>query len=429
VPPRSIVTDVPVREGSRVEGLRYGREVRWLYQAALTVFLVTIGLGMARGIGLINFEDRNQLLTHLHSGAIGWITLGILATVLWLYGGNAPRHGEEPWVSWTSGWLVVAVPLYVVAWWTGNLPFRAIAGTAVLIGIVAYVLWFLRQASTIGYRNLTTPQLGAVVGLVTLVVGSTLGVLLQIQFASNVGILNPGNAIGAHAETQISAYLVLVAMSIAYWRLIGSGRTARGTWMVWLFFLGGAVVAVALLANIIPLTILYIPLDIAGFALFLTLGWRRVVAPRWLDATAARHQAIAIPFALVYFAIFAVLIGGIATGVWKEITDIPPNLIPAAEHPLFVGMVTNTLFGLLLDLNASRRGTLVWADHVVFWGINLAVAAFTLAILLNATGAFAVIAPVLGLSIFVGIVANTMRLWSRAADVSQEPEPAEAPLA
>ena len=50
---------------------------------------------MARGIGLINFEDRNQLLTHLHSGAIGWITLGILATVLWLYGGKAPRHGEN----------------------------------------------------------------------------------------------------------------------------------------------------------------------------------------------------------------------------------------------------------------------------------------------------------------------------------------------
>ncbi|HET6819553.1 MAG TPA: hypothetical protein VFH98_03260, partial [Candidatus Limnocylindria bacterium] len=165
-----------------METLRYGREIRWLFQTGLLVFLVTIGLGMARGIGLITFEDRNQLLTHLHSGAIGWITLGIIATVLWLYGGDSEREGEEQWVSWTSFLLMAAVPLYVIAWWTGNLPFRAIAGALVLAGIFSFVLWLLRAAATIGYRNLTTPQLGAVVGLSALVIGSTLGVLLQVSY-------------------------------------------------------------------------------------------------------------------------------------------------------------------------------------------------------------------------------------------------------
>jgi hypothetical protein len=231
-----------------VKTLRYGREIRWLFQTALTIFLITIGLGMARGIGLITFEDRNQLLTHLHSGAIGWITLGILATVLWLYGGEAPRDGDERWVSWTTLLLMVAVPVYIVAWWTGNLPFRAIAGSGVLIGILSFAVWLLREAASIGYRNLTTPQLGAVVGLSALVIGSTLGVLLQISYASAT-VLLPGQAVGAHAETQVSAYLVLVAMSVAYWRLRGNDRTRRGTWMVWLFFLGGAINAVSLLAN------------------------------------------------------------------------------------------------------------------------------------------------------------------------------------
>jgi hypothetical protein len=51
----------------------------------------------------------------------------------------------------------------------------------------------------------------------------------------------------------------------------------------------------------------------------------------------------------------------------------------------------------------------------VFWGISVAVAAFTLAILFNATGTFAVITPVLGLSILVGIVTHTMRLWAAPA--------------
>jgi hypothetical protein len=171
----------------------------------------------------------------------------------------------------------------------------------------------------------------------------------------------------------VSAYLVLIAMSIAYWRLHGNDRTRGGTSMVWLFFTGGILVAIALLANILPLSILYIPLDIAAFVILLTLVWRKVVAPGWLDAGSARHYAIAIPFAMAYLVIFIYLLFGfVVLQIWKDFSEVPPNLIPASEHPLFVGMVTNTLFGLLIGL---AGGGPAWADHVVFWGVNVAVAA------------------------------------------------------
>ena len=394
-----------------MDRLRYGQEIRWLYQAALLLFLITIALGMSRGLGLIDFADRNQYLTHLHSGVIGWITLGMVATVLWIYGGPAQRSTNEQYVTWTALLLVVAVPIYIVAWWTGNLPFRAAAGAFVLLGIVSFAVWLVREAARIGYANLTTPRLGAVVGFVTLVVGSTLGVALQIQFASGSSFL-PEGAVPAHAETQITGYLVLLAMSIAYWRLHGDDRTARGTWMVWLFFVGAVFVAVAVLTNILPLTALYIPLDITAFVLLLTLTWRRVVSPGWLTAGSARHYAIAIPFALVYLVIFIYLIVGFAVlKLWPTFADVPPNLIPATEHPLFVGMVTNTLFGLLYDLNADRRRW-PWADEILFWGMNIGVAAFLVAILANAGDTFKFITPVLGLSILVGIVVHSMRLWA-----------------
>lgn len=393
--------------------LRYAKEIRWLYQTAMLMFLVTIGFGMARGIGLISFEDRSLVLTHLHSGTIGWITLGIVATVLWIYGGTAPRTPGDRWVTRIAQLLIVAVPLYIVAWWTGNLPFRAAAGALALIGIVAFAVWLVVQAGRIGYGRLSIPQLGAVVGLVTLVFGSALGVYLQIQFAA--GTLSPGsmNLIGAHAETQVSAYLVLVAMSIAYWRLVPErpARARRGKWMVWLFFFGGAIIAVALIANVVQATAAYIPLDITAFVLFLTLAWRRVVAPGWFAAGSARHYAIAIPFALLYLGIFvSVIVGFAVLRVWKDFSEIPPQLIPATEHPLFVGMVTNTLFGLLIDLNAGRRRVWPWADHVLFWGMALAVAAFTIAILLVAKPLYAIITPVLGGSILIGIIAHTLRL-------------------
>jgi len=108
--------------------------------------------------------------------------------------------------------------------------------------------------------------------------------------------------------------------------------------------------------------------------------------------------------------------------VYATAEEIPQNLIAAAAHPAFVGGVTNILFGMLWDLNRERRGMLAWADHVVFWGINLAVTAFTLAILFDATGLFAVITPVLGLSILTGIITHSLRLQAREAT-------AEAPMA
>jgi hypothetical protein len=371
---------------------------------------------MGRGLGLIDFDNRNNFLTHLHSGVIGWITLSIFAANLWLYGGTAPRRADERWVSWTSLLLIVAVPLYVVAWWTGNLPFRAIAGAGVLLGILLFVAWLVAAALKIGYRELTTPRLGAVLGLVSLVVGSTIGVLLQIQFATKAEFM-PETSVGAHAETQITAYLVLVAMAIAYWRLHGDDRTARGTWMVWLFFVGGVLIAVALLTNQVQASVMYIPLDIAAFVILLTVAWGRIVQPGWTAADSARHYAIAIPFAIVYLAVFVYLILGFALlQLWPTFEDIPANLIPASEHPLFVGAVTNTIFGLLLDLNRGRRSIWPWADHVVFWGMNLAVAAFTIALLFNAEGTVGFITPVLGLSILVGIVTHTRRMWGEAQE-------------
>jgi uncharacterized protein (DUF486 family) len=405
-----------------MDALRYRVEVRWLFQAALLMFLVTIALGMARGLGLIDFADRNQFLTHLHSGVIGWITLGIIATVLWIYGGTAQRANDQ-FVTWTTLLLIVSVPIYIAAWWTGNLPFRAAGGALVLLGILLFAGWLVGQAARIGYGRLTTPQLGAVVGFVTLVVGSTLGVLLQIQFAAGASFL-PGGTVPAHAETQVTGYLVLLAMSIAYWRLHGNDRTRRGTWMVWLFFAGAVFIAFAVLADILPLTALYIPLDITAFVLLLTLTWRRVVSPGWLTAGSARHYAVAIPFALVYLVIFIYLIMGFALlKLWPTFNDVPPNLIPASEHPLFVGMVTNTLFGLLYDLNAERRRW-PWADDVLFWGMNIAVAAFLVAILANAQDAFRIITPVLGMSLLVGIVAHSVRLWAAPA----APQSTTAPM-
>jgi hypothetical protein len=406
-----------------MHALRYGRQARWLFQAALLIFLVTIGLGMARGLGIIDFEDRNQVLTHLHSGTIGWITLGIMATVLVLYSRPGERPAPDSFLSWSCGILVITVPVYIVAWWTGNLPFRAIGGSALLVGIVMYVAWLVREAARIGYSRLTTPQMGAVIGLVTLVVGSALGVTLQIQYATDTSVL-PGDPIGAHAETQVSAYLVLVAMSLVYWGLRGNDRSARGSWMVWLFFAAGAILAISFLSGADQGAVAFIPFDLAAIVILLTLVGGRVLAPGWGDARPERHFAAAVPFALFYIGIFMfIIVGFLVFELWPTFEEIPANYIPAAEHPLFLGVVTNILFGVLLQLGRGRRDIWPWADHVVFWGLNLAVAVFTFALLFNIDGLLPFVTPVLGLSILTGIVTHSMRLWASDGLVQEPMQP------
>lgn len=193
--------------------------------------------------------------------------------------------------------------------------------------------------------------------------------------------------------------------------------------MVWLFFLGGLIVAVSLLANQVQGAGAYIPLVIAAFVLLLTLVWRRVLTPGWFIAASGRHYAAAIPFTIVYLAIFLSLIMGFAVlQIWADFSEVPPGLIPASIHPLMLGVVTNTLFGVLIDLDRDQRHIWPWADHVVFWGMNVAVAVFTLALLVQAEWAFAIITPVLGISILTGIVAHSLRINARSS-VAAAPAP------
>ena len=197
--------------------------------------------------------------------------------------------------------------------------------------------------------------------------------------------------------------------------------------MVWLFFAGGAIIAVALLANQVQGAAAYIPLDLAAFVIFLTLAWRQVLAPGWLVADSKRHFAVAIPFALLFLGIFIYLIVGFAVlQIWEDFSEVPANLIPASEHPLFVGMVTNILFGMLFELNRERRAFWPFADHVVFWGVSLGALALTIALLLGQEQLLPFITPILALSILTGIVTHSIRM-NMARDPGSEATATPAP--
>ncbi|MBI2237155.1 MAG: hypothetical protein HYU54_01335 [Actinobacteria bacterium] len=81
------------------------------------VFLLTVGIGILNGLDLIEFE-HDTLMTHVHAGTLGWITLSVFAFTLWLMGQEESVLGRGSAVL-----AAVSVPIYAVAFWVGNAVF------------------------------------------------------------------------------------------------------------------------------------------------------------------------------------------------------------------------------------------------------------------------------------------------------------------
>jgi len=60
-------------------------EVTQAFQYGLIIFTLTALLGLANATQLFGALDRNTLLTHLHSGTLGWITMGVIGIAIWIF--------------------------------------------------------------------------------------------------------------------------------------------------------------------------------------------------------------------------------------------------------------------------------------------------------------------------------------------------------
>src|SRR5438874_739566 len=197
--------------------LRYRPEIGWLLQIAMLIFVATVLIGIANGTKVFGTLDRNVLLTHVHAGTLGWITLGVAAACLWIFGGTAPRAANEGFARGLVIALAGSIPLYVIGFWSGSFVARAALSTPVFVAIIVLLGWSIREGRRIGLGRLSTPQLSTIAGLTSLVIGSSLGVYAQFAFATGQQF-DPMNIIGGHVTAQVVGFLLLLGMGlIEYW--------------------------------------------------------------------------------------------------------------------------------------------------------------------------------------------------------------------
>ena len=377
----------------------WSSSVRGLYLAAMAVFVVTVGIGIPNGLDVFE-PDRNTLLTHVHSGTLGWITLTVVATTAWLMGGIDRRLAIT---------LGVLVPVYVAAFYTGNFLLRAITGVLLLAAITWLVAWVWQA-----YRGneRTLPRLGLAVGLTVFAVGSLLGVILQVSFATSRTIL-PGDGIGAHASTMVFGYVVTSAMAVIEWIVRGTRDVPRsGVVQLGLLVVGAALLMLGLLTGATEAAGgAYLLTALISVLVFVVRVLPSAIRVDWMRAGIARAGAIASVWIVVALSMFMyVVVQFVQAG--GDQSKVNLGALIASDHAAFIGVITNLMFGLVARFAAARATLWAWADQLVFWVMNGGLAVFVVGLVLNSAEIKRVGAPAMGVAILLGLAVLAARLWS-----------------
>ncbi|HEX7197063.1 MAG TPA: hypothetical protein VF364_09565 [Candidatus Limnocylindria bacterium] len=387
----------------------WATSARTLYLVAMGVFLVTIIIGILNGADAVEF-DRNQILTHVHSGTVGWLTLTLVASAFLLFRATDRRLATT---------LAILVPVYVLAFYTGNFAFRAIGGIALLVAIGWLIVWLWGRYLG-GERTL--PRLAVTLGLTSFGYGAVIGVLIQVGLAMGIRIL-PGDTIGAHAASMTFGYLVLVAMGLIEWRLRDTrGLPVLGLVQVGALFLGGLIISISLLAGVEQAGGgLYLLTQLVAVVLFVVRIWPQALRADWMSANPARHLALASIWVVAALILFMYIVFTFITAADPE-SALPFNVLIASDHAVYIGVVTNIVLALLSLL--VLRGAPAWVSHAVFWGVNLGLVVFVSGLLLDTAEIKRIGAPVMGITLLVALGFLATRAWSGLLDTAELEAPA-----
>lgn len=372
-------------------------QIRGLLATAMAVFVITVVIGILNGLDLVDF-GHDTIITHVHAGTIGWITLSVFAFTQWVMG----RAGAGG----LSRIAMFAVPLYVLAFWSGIRWAMAVTGTAVLLvvfGFFAYAFQSYRATPR------TAPRLAIVAALLTLCIGSTLGVLIQIQRAVDVTLVPGDDAIGGHASAQVVGYLVLIGMAFAEWGLMPDAPLTKAAMtQVGLLFVGGLLTSVGALTASEPLLGAFMPMEIIAMVIFLVRIRRPAMATPWGVRSEERHFGILVPFLVANVALLIYLVSGLIGGRYDDFGAIPPWLVFAFDHAMFIGVMTNGIFALHMTLHRDRLRATPWVYDVAFFGMNLGLLGFVLGLLMDSAVVKRIASPVMGLSILTVLAVLAM---------------------
>ena len=394
----------------RQPSLHVGEAV--LMAGSLVMLVASGAIGLRLGVG--SPTSSATLHLHVHAGALGWMTLGVLGVASVMVGWPTDADGtRRGWPGVLLSILTVAAVTWFVVEDGLGAGLVAWSGAAALAAIVADVVWLAARWGRSG-RVLTEPVLGMAAALILLVAGTALGA----GAAGNVGAT--GELGSTHAVVLSFPFVLLAATSIVEWsvdaRLVGTSHELGTVELVQvgLLVLGAAALFAGFAANNLALTEANVPLQVGGIAIFLWRVGRRLFDTSWYRAGRSWLATCCVLLA-AEAGLFAHVVFEIARQRYVSINLVPPWLLFVLDHLTFVGIGTAALFGALAAMTEGAPDPGQWSDAPAASGVVLGIGLTAAGISMASQVAEAVGASLLGLSLLVAAVAAAVRvahLWA-----------------
>jgi hypothetical protein len=382
-------------------------QAQLMFRAALIIFLVTIVIGILNGLDLWD-PPRSLLLTHVHAGTLGWITLAVIGAALRMFGDSAgdraTRSGSRLAIA-----TIVATVLYVAAFAIGSGIYRPITGTLMLATVVWALGWVVGRRR---HTPTTVPAVAMLLSLVSLVIGSVLGVLLGIFIANGslpgLSAEAASNLAGAHPPAMLVGYLVLAGTAVAEWLLVGDPGPGRpsltGVGVAFGLFLSGVLFNVAFIADAEQLIQIASMLEVVGIVVFIGRMWPALRPAAWRGAGSGAYARISVVFLAVGIGLLVYLVQLFVSGRIDPEAGEGTHLLIAFDHAMFIGVMTNALLGVIgagIPFDTRRR--------LVLWGVNLGLAGFLVGLVAESSAVKRISTPIMGAALLLAVYEHLMR--------------------
>ncbi|MFP3907257.1 MAG: hypothetical protein ACLFWR_09510 [Acidimicrobiales bacterium] len=377
----------------------------------MLIFVYTIGIGILNGLDLVEFS-RQQLLSHLHGGTLGWMTLAIIGATQWLFvdQGAAISERSARTVRWFAYLAAIAIPLYVLAFATTFGIGRPLGGTATLIALIGIAVWSFGRVREV---MLTVPRLLILLGLTSSVIGGGFGVLNGFAIAFGWTWVSE-SLFEAHPGTMEIGFTMPVAMALAEWGMrIGTPDEKPNRWGIAqasLMLVAFVWVLGFILAGQEELVGIGIMFGIVAIAIFFG-RMRRFVRNTPLTVRAPGRHALA---GGVLLGVTMVYIFLAISAVQGDFAAMPRGQALSFIHLLAIGSTTNALLAFVTHLS-RRVSDVSTIDDVIFWGVNIGLIGFVVALTTDVRGLIVVFVPIMGLALLVAIGAHLLPLGNEPA--------------
>jgi hypothetical protein len=391
-----------------------------LFVVAMVLFVFTIVVGILNGTD-VYLPDHDTLMTHVHAGTLGFITMSVAATAMLVFTEGRELGDSDTRRARILAWsLATAIVLYVIAFGLGNhIPGdriqRPIFGTLLFVVVLWFGWWLYTQNRASGRSNVV--RLGIGLAWVSLIIGSTLGILLGIFSARGeipgLGDKAAASLADAHPPSMVIGFLILAAVSITEW-LIRESRPYRddrwGVAQMLIIFVAGILVIISLVGDIQPLIGLANVMEIFAVGVVVARLRHELAPSGWREAGVGVYGRVSIGFLIVNLAVLTYLVTQIISEAmdFDALTEAQEGLLLTLDHLMFVGVMALALFGVMAKGVHPDGRTFV--DSVVLWGVGIGISGFAIGLITVTPAIKRAATPVLGIALLIGIGAYVLEI-------------------